>query len=59
MSMVRGILTLILLLSFISLVVWLYSKRHRDAFDYAARLPLEEDALPASQRPAGERKRQL
>jgi cbb3-type cytochrome oxidase subunit 3 len=58
MSMVRGILTLILLLSFISLVVWLYSKRHRDAFDYAAHLPLEEDASPASERPVNERRGQ-
>ncbi len=43
MSIVRGILTLVLMLSFITLVVWLYAKRHQQAYDYAARLPLEDD----------------
>jgi cytochrome c oxidase cbb3-type subunit 4 len=50
-SIVRGILTLVLMLSFIALVVWLYSKRHQHAYDYAAQLPLEED-LPASTTPS-------
>lgn len=46
-SIVRGILTLVLMLAFITLVVWLYGKRHKSAFDQAERLPLEEDELPA------------
>jgi cytochrome c oxidase cbb3-type subunit IV len=45
-SIVRGILTLVLMLAFITLVVWLYGKRNKSAFDQAARLPLEEDELP-------------
>lgn len=48
LSIVRGILTLVLMLSFITLVVWLYSKRHRHTYDYAAQLPLEDDQ-PATQ----------
>jgi cbb3-type cytochrome oxidase subunit 3 len=47
-NIVRGILTLILMLTFITLVVRLYSKRHKGAFDYAAQLPLEEDAPVAN-----------
>lgn len=53
MSMVRGILTLVLMLSFITLVVWLYSKRHKHAYDYAAQLPLEDDPPPGDQRHRG------
>jgi cytochrome c oxidase cbb3-type subunit IV len=51
-SIVRGILTLILMLTFITLVVWLYSKRHKNAYDYAARLPLEDDAPTAANPPS-------
>ncbi len=47
-SIVRGILTLILMLTFISLVVWLYARKHKHAYDYAARLPLEDDVQPAT-----------
>jgi cytochrome c oxidase cbb3-type subunit 4 len=43
MSLVRGILTLALMLAFITLVVWLYAKRNKQAYDYAAYLPLEND----------------
>ena len=48
-NIVRGILTLVLMLSFITLVVWLYAKSHKNAFDSAARLPLEDDS-PVEQR---------
>jgi cytochrome c oxidase cbb3-type subunit IV len=41
-SIVRGILTLLLMLVFITLFVWLYAKKHAHAFDEAARLPLED-----------------
>jgi cbb3-type cytochrome oxidase subunit 3 len=51
LNVVRGILTLILMLAFITLVVWLYGKRHQHAYDYAAQLPLEEDAPAASTTP--------
>lgn len=51
LNVARGILTLVLMLSFITLVVWLYSKRHRHTYDYAAQLPLEEDSSTASPPP--------
>ncbi|MGE0188698.1 MAG: cbb3-type cytochrome oxidase subunit 3 [Steroidobacteraceae bacterium] len=49
MSILRGLLTLILMFSFITLVVWLYAKRHKHAYDYAARLPLESDDMASDE----------
>jgi cytochrome c oxidase cbb3-type subunit 4 len=39
----RGVMTAILMLLFIALVFWAYSKRRNRDFDEAARLPLDED----------------
>lgn len=39
----RGIVTLVLLVAFVGLVVWVYSRRRRPDFERAARLPLEDD----------------
>ena len=39
----RGIVTGVLLVLFLSLVVWAWSKRRRADFEAAARLPLEEE----------------
>jgi cytochrome c oxidase cbb3-type subunit IV len=39
----RGIVTGVLLVLFISLVVWAWSKSRRADFEAAARLPLEEE----------------
>jgi cytochrome c oxidase cbb3-type subunit IV len=39
----RGLVTGALLLSFIGLVVWAWSRARRADFESAARLPLEED----------------
>ncbi len=43
-GLVRGMITLSLLLLFIGLVIWAWSSRRRDLFDRMAQLPLEEDA---------------
>ncbi len=43
----RGVMTGILLLTFIGIVVWAWSGRRKDRFDAAAQLPLEEDAALA------------
>jgi cytochrome c oxidase cbb3-type subunit 4 len=50
MNIVRGILTLLLILAFITLVVWLYSKRNQHAYEDAARLPLQDDQAIAASR---------
>ena len=39
----RGIVTGVLLVLFVWLTVWAWSKARRPAFEEAARLPLEED----------------
>ena len=48
LNLLRGLLTLVLMLSFVVLTVWLYAKKHRGAYDAAAQLPLEEDAPPTN-----------
>ena len=42
--MIAGIVTAILLVSFLAGCAWAYSSRRREEFEAAARLPLEEDA---------------
>ncbi len=46
MGTFRGLITLILLLAFIGLVVWLFFFRRSQDFDEAARLPLDGDNQP-------------
>ena len=40
---VRGLLTAVLLFSFIALWIWAWSSRRKADFDAQAKLPLEED----------------
>jgi cytochrome c oxidase cbb3-type subunit 4 len=42
MGVLRGLLTLILMLAFIGMVIYVYSKRNRGAYEQAALLPLED-----------------
>ena len=42
--MIAGIVTAILLASFLAGSAWAFSARRRAEFDAAARMPLEEDA---------------
>ena len=39
----RGIVTAVLLLSFLALIAWAWSRRRAPSFDAAARIPLEEE----------------
>jgi cytochrome c oxidase cbb3-type subunit IV len=41
----RGLLTAILLLSFIGICVWAWSSRRKADFEASAALPLEEDRI--------------
>lgn len=43
LGILRGLATLFAMLAFISVCVWAWSRRRREGFDAAARLPLEED----------------
>jgi cytochrome c oxidase cbb3-type subunit 4 len=40
----RSIVTVVSLLTFLGIVAWAWSKRNRDRFDEAARLPFEDEA---------------
>lgn len=51
MGTIRGILTAVLLVLFLGIVFWAFSRKRKRAFDEAAQLPLEE------QEPAGGRGR--
>jgi cytochrome c oxidase cbb3-type subunit 4 len=42
MGTVRGLITLVLMVAFIALVVWLFNSRNKHRFDAAAKLPLED-----------------
>lgn len=46
MGLFRGVLTLVLLVLFIALCVWSFSKRRRTEYDAAARVPLQDDERP-------------
>ncbi len=41
--MVSGIFTVVLLVTFLGIVVWAFSRKRRQSFDEAAQLPLEND----------------
>ena len=41
--MISGIITAILLVAFLGLIGWAWSKRRKPDFSEAAKLPLEED----------------
>lgn len=39
----RGLITLFLIVAFLGIVVWAYSRRRRQDFDEAANLPFADD----------------
>ena len=44
LGVVRGIITGVLLVLFVWLIAWAWSRARKAEFDAAARVPLEEDA---------------
>jgi cytochrome c oxidase cbb3-type subunit 4 len=44
-----GLWTLLLLLAFLGIVAWAFSKKRRKQFEEAGRIPLEEDRKRAPQ----------
>lgn len=51
----RGLLTALLLLLFIGVVAWAFSRRRRGEFDEAAQLPLQDDEQPPADRDSDSR----
>ena len=48
----RGLLTAILLFSFVGLWIWAWSSKRKKAFDEAANLPFVEPEAPVQQKEA-------
>ncbi|SHM33358.1 cbb3-type cytochrome oxidase subunit 3 [Vreelandella subglaciescola] len=50
----QGVVTLVLLIAFIGIIWWAYSKRRKPGFDEAANLPFadEDDEQPGHDKPA-------
>jgi cytochrome c oxidase cbb3-type subunit 4 len=42
-GIVRGVITLVLMLLFIALTLWAWSARRKPLFDSMARMPVEDD----------------
>jgi cytochrome c oxidase cbb3-type subunit 4 len=42
-NIIRGVLTIVLIIAFLGLVVWAWSSKRKDSFDKLSRMPLEED----------------
>ena len=49
----RGVLTAILLVLFLGIVFWAWSRKRRSEFDEAAQLPLDDDQPRAAAADAG------
>ncbi len=45
LSTLRGLSTLLLMLTFIGIVIWAWSGKRKKDFDEAARLPLDDDPV--------------
>ncbi|MFB9865915.1 cbb3-type cytochrome oxidase subunit 3 [Vreelandella sulfidaeris] len=53
----RGLITLILMVAFIGIALWAYSKRRKPDFDEAAHLPFaDDDELPPSDKQASQQR---
>lgn len=50
MGTFRGLITAVLMILFVGLVFWAYSRRRHSVFEAAARLPLEDDQAPPASR---------
>lgn len=48
MGLFRGLMLLVMMGAFISIVVWAWSRRRREEFSEAAKLPLADDESPAT-----------
>lgn len=45
-STFESVRTVVLLIAFIAIVIWVWSRKRKKAFDEAAQLPFEEDKRP-------------
>jgi len=50
----RSIFTVLVVIMFVSIVVWAYSSKRKDSFDEAANLALEDDDVATRSESAGQ-----
>jgi len=53
-SIVHSIWTVVVLLIFTGILIWAYSNKHRQEFEDAGNIPLEEDDSPPTTKVSGE-----
>ena len=56
LATVHAVLTVLMMVAFIALIVWAWSGKRRQAFDEAARLPLDDDNEVTSVHLRGDKK---
>jgi len=44
-TLLRALMTGVLIVAFVAIAIWAYSTRRRSTFDALSRMPLEEDSL--------------
>ena len=42
-NIIRGVLTIVLIIAFLGLVIWAWSSKRKETFDKLSQMPLEED----------------
>ena len=53
-TLFQSIWTIVVMITFLGIVVWAFSRKRKSAFDEAARLPLEDDQLIDNNKPSAE-----
>ena len=53
-TLFQSIWTIVVMITFLGIVVWAFSRKRKSAFDEAARLPLEDDQLTDNNKPSAE-----
>lgn len=49
MGVINGLMTLLLIILFLGICVWAWSKRNKETFSRMAQLPLEDNDNPTSE----------
>ena len=49
-SVIHGLWTLVLIVVFVAIVVWAFSRKRKAAFDAAARIPIDDDEAAPERR---------
>jgi cytochrome c oxidase cbb3-type subunit 4 len=53
LNILRGVVLVLLIIGFLGLWAWAWNKKRKPEFDYASRLPLEEDSSRLQEKNGG------